>query len=81
MAREYRVESKIGDVVKLPSGDIGIVIGCNFLCGGNVKEIHVFPLIPGFWRKLFLGLRYSLWRFSENEIDELKKVGGIFYNS
>lgn len=77
MSDEYRMESKPGDVVRFKNGDLGIVIDWEILCGGHVKEIRIYPLV-GFWKRLIGTFRYSCWRFAEDEINNLTKVGNIF---
>jgi hypothetical protein len=70
------MESKTGDVVKFPNGDLGIITSWDIICGGNVKEIKIYSFV-GFC-KYFIGIfRYSCWRFCEDEINQFTKVGTI----
>ncbi len=40
---EYRLESKEGDIVRMPGGTLAIVKGWDIIEGGNVKRVDLFP--------------------------------------
>ncbi|MDO8504504.1 MAG: hypothetical protein Q7S36_01490 [Candidatus Liptonbacteria bacterium] len=71
----YRRTSKPGDVVRMKGGDMAIVTDVDFLCGGNVKELKLYPLV-GPIRRFWLFVTEKL-RPAEAQIDELIKVGSL----
>lgn len=72
---EYRLESKVGDIVLIKNSTLAIVTNLDILCGGHVKEITLHPL-TGPFHSLFLFLTGQL-RPAEEQINKLTKVGSI----
>lgn len=86
MSKDYYLESKVGDVVKFPNGDLGIVVSCkivpvdcDIVCTDNVKEIKIYPFV-GFWKRLIGNVKYNCWRFTEDDINKLENIGSITFN-
>ena len=72
----YQFSSDQGDIVVLPSGELGIVSKWELLCVGHVKEVTVFPLFASSLKR-FLGFFLGWYRFYDGEINKLRKVGSI----
>ena len=67
---EYRMASREGDIVMLSSGVVGIVTHRDIICGGNVKEVRVYPFTNMlYW--LWLAITFQL-EFYDGDINKLK---------
>ncbi len=64
----------IGDLVRLPSGDVGIVTDWDLVLMCHAVKIKVFPLV-GFFAKLFLIVTFQ-WKteFVGKEVSKLTKI-------
>lgn len=69
-AYQYTVQE--GDLVRLPSGVLGIVTRVDIICCGNVKEASVYPFVD-FLHHLWLSLTGQT-RFYDKKINHLKKL-------
>ncbi len=71
----YKHASSEGDIVRLPSGIVGIVSHIDFHCGGNIKEVGVFPLTNWFFRLILTLLgRTSYYDDDINSLTLLTKA-------
>ncbi|OGN13398.1 MAG: hypothetical protein A3A13_03505 [Candidatus Yanofskybacteria bacterium RIFCSPLOWO2_01_FULL_43_22] len=73
--KSYRVESWIGDIVKMPCGTFALVTDVDFDFGGNCKILTLSPF-SSFLYRLFLSFMDRL-NPGEEQIDRLVKVGHL----
>lgn len=69
---EYRLNVEVGDLVRLPSGELGVVADLDVLCGGHALEVTLFPFV-GFFRRLWLSLTCRI-RYYDNEVNSLTLI-------
>lgn len=67
--KSYQFTVDEGDVVRMPNGTIGVVNHWDITCGGNVKEVRVFPL-TNWLHRFMLVLSNKTW-FYDREINSL----------
>ena len=64
--------TSIGDIVLMPNSTIGIVNHWDIVCGGNVKEVRIYPFTHWLHR-LFLTLTGKIW-FYDKQINNLRVI-------
>lgn len=72
----FQLSSRVGDVVKLPSGELGIISKVEFLCFYHCKQVTVFPIFASFLKRL-VGFFLIWYRFEDQEINKLQKIGSL----
>lgn len=72
MDKSYRYTAKTGDLVRMQNGTLAIISDWDIICGGNVKEVKLFP---------FTSWVHRIWLFwtdkltvCEEDIDKLELV-------
>ncbi len=68
----YQMTAREGDIVKMPNGIIGIVTFWDIICGGNCKEVKVYPL-TNWLHRLILVLHCKNW-FYDSDINKLQLI-------
>jgi len=68
----YQATAREGDIVKMPNGIIGIVTFWDITCGGNCKQVKVYPLTNWLYR-LFLTFTNKIW-FYDSNINSLQLI-------
>lgn len=71
----YQFVVEKGDVVRLPSGDIGVVAKYEILCAGHSLRVVVVPFV-GMFKRLFWSLLNS-YVFYDSDVNSLKRVGSL----
>ena len=66
----YQFESKPGDVVILPNGELGIVTGWDMFYS---KILYVYPLFAGWLRRFFWRIT-NKYECADREINNLVKI-------
>jgi hypothetical protein len=72
MNGSYQMNVKVGDIVLLPNGIVGIVTFWDITMGGNCKEVFVHPFTNWIYYSL-LFIFGRLW-FCDREINKLKPI-------
>lgn len=71
----YQFTSEEGDIVRLPSGDFGVITKQEIICAGHCKRVLVFPFVGAV--KKFFGALFLSYEFLDNQINRLQRVGSL----
>ena len=64
-SNSFQMKSKEGDIVRMPNGTVGIISQWGIVCGGNVKEVQVYPL-TNWLHRLWLTLTLQTWYYDDD---------------